>query len=145
MSAARFCLVAGCLFGGLAVAAGAFGTHALEATFAETRQAEIWATACRYGMYHALALLASGLITTIRPTASGLPWAVGWCFVAGTLIFSGCLAGLAVSGARVLGAVVPIGGALLLLGWASLTALAIRCSASRSCEPDKNAGSEATQ
>jgi uncharacterized membrane protein YgdD (TMEM256/DUF423 family) len=46
--------------------------------------------------------------------------AAGWCFLAGTAIFSGCLFALAVSGARVLGAVVPVGGLLLITGWALL-------------------------
>jgi uncharacterized membrane protein YgdD (TMEM256/DUF423 family) len=120
MAVARFCLVAGCLLGGLAVAAGAFGAHGLKATLAATGQAENWETACRYCAYHALALVATGLLAAALRPATGMTWAAGWCFLAGTLVFSGCLAALALSGVKILGAIVPIGGVLLIVGWVLL-------------------------
>lgn len=117
MALARWSLVAGCLLGGIAVAAGAFGAHGLKATLAATGQAENWETACRYGMYHALALVAVGLFAGMeRPVGGALP-AAGGCFLLGTLVFSGCLAALALSGLKILGAIVPIGGLFLIAGW----------------------------
>lgn len=127
MTVARWALVAGCLLGGLAVAAGAFGAHGLKATLAATGQAENWETACRYAMYHALALVAVGLFSAQQaPTATGPITAAGCCFLLGTLVFSGCLATLAVSGLRILGAIVPLGGLLLIAGWAMFAVAAAR-------------------
>jgi len=55
--------------------------------------------------------------------------AAGWCFLAGTLIFSGFLAILALSGIKWLGAIVPIGGLLMLVGWTILAAVGLQLSA----------------
>jgi uncharacterized membrane protein YgdD (TMEM256/DUF423 family) len=128
MAVARFCIVAGCLLGGLAVAGGAFGAHGLKATLAASGQAENWETAFRYCMVHALALVATGLVAVALRPAPGMTWAAGWCFLAGTLIFSGCLAALALSGIKILGAIVPIGGVLLIVGWVLLAIAAARLS-----------------
>ena len=122
----RFCIIAGCLLGGIAVAAGAFGAHGLKATLTAAGQAENWETACRYCIYHALALLATGLVAATFPQAAGLANTAGICFLVGTLIFSGCLAALALSGVKILGAIVPIGGVLLIAGWIVLATAAIR-------------------
>lgn len=119
----RLALVAGAGLAGIAVAAGAFGAHGLKATLAASGQAENWETACRYAMYHALALLAVGLLAALRPAAAPTLSVAAGCFLGGTLIFSGCLAVLALSGIKILGAVVPIGGVLMIAGWA-LVALA---------------------
>jgi uncharacterized membrane protein YgdD (TMEM256/DUF423 family) len=72
-------------------------------------------------MYHALALLAVGVLLA-RFSVSGSAWltAAGWLFVAGTLLFSGSLYALALSGTRWLGAITPLGGVAFLLGWLSL-------------------------
>ena len=67
-------------------------------------------------MVHSLALVAVGLLATVRPRASGLA-AAACCFLIGSLTFSGCLAVLALTGIKMLGAVVPIGGVLLIAGW----------------------------
>jgi uncharacterized membrane protein YgdD (TMEM256/DUF423 family) len=64
---------------------------------------------------HALATVAVGTLAAVRP-APGLA-AAGGCFLVGTAIFSGCLFALALSGVKILGAVVPIGGVLLIAGW----------------------------
>lgn len=107
----------------LAVAAGAFGAHALRARLTSDLLA-VFETAARYHMYHALALLAAAWAVTRWPG----PWPVraGWLFLAGTLLFSGSLYALALSGVRSLGAITPFGGAALLAGWACLLAGALR-------------------
>lgn len=126
----RICLVAGSVLGGIAVAAGAFGAHGLAATLEANGQAGNWQTACSYCMYHALGLFAAGLVSVRRRPPCRLALAAGWCFLVGTLIFSGCLAALALSGVKVLGAIVPIGGVLMIAGWALLAAAAARLPAS---------------
>jgi uncharacterized membrane protein YgdD (TMEM256/DUF423 family) len=69
-------------------------------------------------MYHAFALLAVGWAQTRWPGT--ILTASGWLFVAGTLIFSGSLYALSLSGVRWLGAIAPIGGIALLAGWLCL-------------------------
>lgn len=111
--------LAGAISGLLAVAAGAFGAHALRAQLAPG-QLLTFETAARYQMYHALALLAVAWASTRWP---GLPVrAAGWLFIGGTVLFSGSLYILALTGARWLGAVTPLGGLLFLAGWLSLAA-----------------------
>ena len=114
----RLFLAAGAVLGGLAVAAGAFGAHGLRAVLESHGQAGNWETASRYALCHALAVVAVGTLALIRPAVSLA--AAGWCFLAGTVIFSGCLFALALSGLKPLGAVVPVGGLLLIAGWALL-------------------------
>lgn len=126
MPIARVSLVAGCLLGGIAVAAGAFGAHGLQATLAATGRADNWETACRYGMDHALALVATGLLAARSRSSDTLLAATTACFAAGIMIFCGGLAALALSGWKPLGAIVPIGGVLLIAGWALLTTAASR-------------------
>jgi uncharacterized membrane protein YgdD (TMEM256/DUF423 family) len=130
-SAGRFALVAGALLGGIAVAAGAFGAHGLKEILAASSQTENWETACRYAIYHALALLATGLFARLpAPPSPAVTGAASACFSVGTLVFSGCLAALALSGIKILGAIVPIGGVLMLVGW-TLLAYAAATLASR--------------
>lgn len=114
-------LGAGALGCALAVVLGAFGAHALRDRL-DARALELWATAAQYLMYGSLGLLAIGLAT--RAGVAGAPRA-GWALAAGTLVFSGTVAGLALGGPRWLGAVTPVGGTLmiagfLLLAWAAL-------------------------
>ncbi|HLL46426.1 MAG TPA: DUF423 domain-containing protein [Longimicrobiaceae bacterium] len=109
--------VLGCLFGMLGVGAGAFGAHALRARLPADLLA-VFETGVRYQMYHALALLAAAW--AVERWASGAAVAAGWAFVAGIVVFSGSLYVLALSGARWLGAVTPIGGVAFLAGWALL-------------------------
>lgn len=117
--AGRGWLIAGSLLGAAAVAVGAFGAHGLADVLAAAGHADTWETGARYAMYHALALVAVGLRASARRATTMLT-AAGWSFLAGTLIFSGCLAALSLTGIRVLGAVVPIGGMLLIVGWLCL-------------------------
>jgi uncharacterized membrane protein YgdD (TMEM256/DUF423 family) len=114
-------ITAGALVGFAAVAAGSFGAHLLKARLEETEQAANWETAVRYALAHALALVLVGLLGRLPGRApSGAISVAGWCFLVGTSIFSGCLGVLALSGMRWLGAIVPIGGVLMLAGWLSL-------------------------
>ena len=119
----RTFVVLGALFGFLGVALGAMGAHALSHRLAPDRLA-IYETAVRYQMYHALALLAVAWAVGRFP--GGLPAAAGWLFVAGVLIFSGTLYGLAFGAPRWFGAITPIGGLCFLAGWAALVLAAIR-------------------
>jgi uncharacterized membrane protein YgdD (TMEM256/DUF423 family) len=107
----------GALAAGLAVAAGAFGAHALRDRLTPDMLA-IFETAARYQMYHALALLAVAWATVRWPDSSAV--LAGWCFVAGIVVFSGSLYVLALTGTRWLGAITPLGGLCFLAGWALL-------------------------
>ena len=124
----RFWIASGALLSGLAVAAGAFGAHGLKAVFDANGRGDNWETAVRYGLYHALAMVMIGLAAGLPQAAAarGLLTAAGWCFLIGSIIFSGCLGALALSGVRILGAIVPIGGVFVLVGWALLAAAALR-------------------
>ncbi len=114
--------VMGAISGFIAVACGAFGAHALKARLSPD-SLQIWETAARYQMYHVIPLLVIAWLTS----QGAAPWATraGWCFLAGTLLFSGSLYALALSGIRGLGAITPIGGVAFLAGWLML-ALALR-------------------
>lgn len=107
----------GSLSGCIAVAAGAFGAHALRARLTPDHLA-VFETAARYQMYHALALLAAAWAAARWPGTLS-HWA-GWSFVVGTLLFSGSLYALALTGVRWLGAITPLGGLAFLTGWACL-------------------------
>ncbi|MBA3894585.1 MAG: DUF423 domain-containing protein [Gemmatimonadales bacterium] len=106
----------------ISVAAGAFGAHALRTRLSPELLA-VFETGARYQMYHAVGLFAAAWALTRWPG----PWPAraGWLFVVGTLLFSGSLYALALSGVRWLGAITPLGGVAFLLGWICL-ALAIR-------------------
>lgn len=105
----------------LAVAAGAFGAHAL-ADKVDARMLEIWETAARYQMYHALALfVAAWLLSQTQSTAA---FVGGWAFFVGVLIFSGTLYTMVFTGWKWLGAITPIGGVALIIGWAACLAAA---------------------
>lgn len=107
----------------VAVGAGAFGAHGLRARLAPDLLA-VFETAARYQMYHALALLAVAWAITRWPGA--WPARAGWLFLIGTVLFSGSLYALALSGVRWLGAVTPLGGAAFLAGWLCLFLGAVR-------------------
>src|SRR5262245_58436350 len=109
--------------GFLAVAAGAFGAHALRARLTPG-DLEIFETAARYQMYHALALLAAAWAVGRGP--GGAAQLAGWLFLGGTVVFSGSLYLLVLTGQRWLGAVTPIGGLGLLAGWLALAWAAAR-------------------
>lgn len=110
----RWWLVLGAVNAFLSVAAGAFGAHALKARLPQDLQV-IFETGARYHMYHALGLVAVGLLGHFRP--SPLLSGAGWAMLAGIVLFSGSLYALALSGVRVLGAITPLGGLGFLAGW----------------------------
>ena len=113
-------LLTGAVAAGLAVAAGAFGAHALSERLTPERLA-VFETAVRYQMYHALALLFVGWAARTLPGAGGaLLTSAGWCFVTGILVFSGSLYLLVLTDTGWLGAVTPVGGVAFLVGWALL-------------------------
>ncbi|HYH85162.1 MAG TPA: DUF423 domain-containing protein [Pyrinomonadaceae bacterium] len=101
------------------VALGAFGAHGLKSRLG----ADMLATfeiGVRYQMYHAFALIATAWAATRWPGT--LTSAAGWLFVAGTIVFSGSLYLLSLTGQRWLGAITPIGGLAFLAGWLCLAA-----------------------
>jgi uncharacterized membrane protein YgdD (TMEM256/DUF423 family) len=112
----------GGISGGLAVASGAFGAHALRERLSPESLA-IFETGARYQMYHAMALLAVGLLA-VKIDSLALKTA-GIAFAAGTLLFSGSLYTLALTGARQWGMVTPVGGLAFLVGWGALVFAAL--------------------
>ncbi|QQE63421.1 DUF423 domain-containing protein [Leptolyngbya sp. BL0902] len=119
MSSERLFFALAALLGGTAVAAGAFATHALRPQLTP-RLLEVFETGVRYQMYHALAL---GIVALALTTSLGqATWltAGGWALVIGTVIFSGSLYALSLSGIGILGAVAPLGGLALMVGWGCL-------------------------
>lgn len=113
----RLAITAGAILGLLGVATGAFGAHGLKGHL-EPAMLEIWNTASRYALVHAIALVATGLLADRHP--SRFATVAGWAFLSGTAIFSGTLWLLAVTGVRWLGAITPLGGTALLVGWGAL-------------------------
>ena len=109
--------------GALGVILGAFGAHGLEGAVKEwgldideqSRRLATWDVAVRYQMYHALALLAVGILAVHKPSKNLAVASIA--FTLGTLVFSGCLYALVLTGIKVLGAVVPLGGLSMIVGW----------------------------
>ncbi|MGB8854784.1 MAG: DUF423 domain-containing protein [Pirellulales bacterium] len=124
----RLAILAGAVLGAVSVAAGAFGAHGLKAFLDAAGQTANWETAFRYSLLHAVAIVATGLVAALPQAAGsrGMLTAATACFVLGTLIFSGCLAALCLTGVKILGAIVPIGGTLLIAGWILLAIAALR-------------------
>ena len=120
---ARTFVALGALNALISVAAGAFGAHALKERLAPDMLA-VFETGARYQMFHALGLIAVGLLAVSRP--SGLLAASGWTLLGGIALFSGSLYALALTGVKGLGAITPIGGVAFLLGWALLAVAALR-------------------
>ena len=119
----RLFVMMGALSGAIGVGAGAFGAHALRARL-EPRSLEVFETGARYQMYHAIALLAVAWVASRWP--GSLSTASGWLFVAGTVLFSGSLYAMALTGVRVLGAITPIGGVCFIAGWVCLALAAAK-------------------
>ena len=115
---ARVAILVGAVAMFAAVALGAFGAHALRARLAPD-MAAVWQTAVQYHAWHALAVLAVGMLLLQWPGQRAVEIA-GWLFVAGIVLFSGSLYALALTGIRGLGAVTPFGGVAFLAGWATL-------------------------
>lgn len=119
----RLFTVAGATSAFFAVAAGAFAAHALRSRLSPEMLA-LFETGARYQMYHALGLLLVAWAWTRWPGA--LVSGAGWLFVSGTILFSGSLYALSLTGATRLGAITPLGGLAFLAGWLCLAAGALR-------------------
>jgi uncharacterized membrane protein YgdD (TMEM256/DUF423 family) len=122
-----FLVLSGC-YGFLAVALGAFGAHGLKRFLDKVpdgaQRLAWWETGAHYHLAHALAL---GLVAYLAGRAGGTAVTVaGACFAAGVLFFSGSLYVMTWTGVRALGAVTPLGGLLMLVGWASVVVAALR-------------------
>ncbi len=129
----RTFLVIGAVSGFVGVALGAFGSHALRTKLPPERLAQ-FETGVRYQLWHALALSAVvfvGSLQLLSPSLNGelvamengMNWPAalaGWLFVAGTVLFSGSLYALALTGNRRWGMIAPFGGTCFILGWAFL-------------------------
>jgi uncharacterized membrane protein YgdD (TMEM256/DUF423 family) len=113
----RTFLLIGAIAGGLGVALGAFGAHALRSRL-PSDMLGVFETGVRYQLFHALAIL---LVAALMDRLGGrMAQVAGWCFTTGILLFSGSLYALAVTGLSGFGAVTPLGGLAFLLGWACL-------------------------
>jgi uncharacterized membrane protein YgdD (TMEM256/DUF423 family) len=124
MNASRW-IALGALAGALTVVFGAFGAHALKERL-DAEQLAWWETAVQYQAYHSIALVLFGLLRERRPGGG----AAGWCFLAGVLLFSGTLYAMALGGPRWLGAVTPLGGTALIVGWVVFALAGLRARAS---------------
>lgn len=115
---ARRWIVLGASFAALAVAAGAFGAHAMEGFLEDAeagpRRLAAWKTAAQYQFFNALGLIALGLMPTTKTKSQ---FAGGVLMVLGILIFSGVLYAYSLTYIKILGAIVPIGGVSMLAAW----------------------------
>lgn len=147
MCCSNYWLTIGAVLGGLGVTLGAFGAHGVDSYFADKYQGRThtvlgeevptaekfladYKTAAGYQMYHALALLAVGLLSRAQPTRS-LDLA-GCCFVGGIVLFSGGLYVYTLADLKFFGMIpVPIGGTLFIIGWIALAIAACPCGAAQ--------------
>src|SRR5215213_699119 len=113
----------GALLACLAVGAGAFGAHALRERLTPDLL-DVFETAARYQMYHALALFAVAWVASRWP--GSLINGAGWLFVAGTVLFSGSLYAYVFTGVRGFALITPLGGACLIGGWVCIAIAAAR-------------------
>lgn len=116
----KFFIIVGAINAFISVALGAFGAHALEGKMPE-KYIAIWQTATQYQMYHALGLIAIGILmsSSLLGPVSQLNWA-GYLMLAGIILFSGSLYVLSLTQIGVLGAITPIGGVAFLASWVLL-------------------------
>jgi len=121
---AKLFILLGALAGALAVVLGAFGAHALRARLAPDLL-RVFETAVQYHFWHALGLVAIGIVAIHLPASTALKWS-GWLMLAGIVLFSGSLYVLALAGTRWLGAVTPLGGTAFIAGWLLLALAAAR-------------------
>jgi len=115
---AKLFLILGSTLGGLSVAIGAFGAHALKTILANNNRLETFETAVKYQFFHALALLFLGLLM-MKFDHKLFVWS-GYGFIIGVFLFSGSLYILSLTGVNKWGAVTPLGGIAFLIGWISL-------------------------
>ncbi|MBR09901.1 MAG: hypothetical protein CMP48_19715 [Rickettsiales bacterium] len=116
--------ILGAVLGGLVVAIGAFGAHALNPILEANQRVDTFETAVQYHIFHALALLIVGVIT--KEKTHRLLKSVGYLFLFGILIFSGSLYILSITNITLLGAITPLGGVAFILGWILLVVYLIK-------------------
>lgn len=121
---AKLFVALGALLCAAAVAAGAFGAHALKARLAPDLLA-VYRTAVEYHFSHALGLVLVGIVAS-RMADATFATASGWVMLAGIALFSGSLYLLALTGTRWLGAVTPLGGLAFMVAWVLLAVAALR-------------------
>jgi uncharacterized membrane protein YgdD (TMEM256/DUF423 family) len=114
----KLLIQSGAIFGALSVAFGAFGAHALKEMLTASNHFETYETAVRYQFYHALALILLGILTKDFP--SKFTKYAGNAFLVGIIIFSGSLYAICFTGIKMFGAIAPIGGLSLIIGWVLL-------------------------
>ena len=112
---AKLFLILGSFNAALVVLLGAFGAHALKARLS-TEMLAVYQTGVHYHLFHALGLLAVGLVATQITDSSYLRWS-GWLMLVGIILFSGSLYLLSVSGLRWLGMITPVGGISFIIAW----------------------------
>ncbi|OIK12519.1 DUF423 domain-containing protein [Bacillus sp. MUM 13] len=110
-------LILGAINAFVAVALGAFGAHGLEGKIPD-KYLEVWKTGVTYEMFHALGLLALGIIAG-KISSPLINWS-GWLMFAGIILFSGSLYVLSVTQIKPLGAITPLGGVSFLAAWVLL-------------------------
>lgn len=113
--------VIGAFFGMTAIILGAFGAHALKKIMNQEQRSS-FETGVKYQMYHALVLLMLAFNLNLD---TSLEKYMVYCFMLGTVLFSFSIYGLSISSAKgkkwkFLGPITPIGGLLLVIGWALL-------------------------
>ncbi len=111
-------ILAGAISGFLGVSLGAFGAHALKDFLTAAQRTDTFETAVKYMFYHGLALILTGILHKEFPVPA--VHNAGWAFMIGILIFSGSLFLLCATGVKVLGAITPIGGLAMIVGWVLL-------------------------
>jgi len=112
---AKLFLIIGSILGGTGVMIGAFGAHALKGLLESSGRMETFETAVKYQFYHALALILLGIIMSKHQHS--LYQYSGYSLIFGTLIFSGSLYILCLTGITKFGMITPIGGVLMIAGW----------------------------
>lgn len=116
----KLILPSGAILAGLGVALGAFGAHAFKAALEANHRTETFETAVRYQMYGAFALLIVGILFQIGNFSEKLLTRAAQCFLIGTIIFSTSLYLICATNILIFGAIAPIGGTLLMIGWGFL-------------------------
>ncbi|MDV6379435.1 DUF423 domain-containing protein [Sporosarcina sp. GW1-11] len=121
-----FFIIAGAINAAIAVGLGAFGAHALKERLSAHYLA-VWETAVQYQMFHAIGLLAVGILmsSALLGPSTQLSWA-GYLLLIGIIVFSGSLYALSLSGIGILGAITPIGGVAFIAGWILLIIAAVK-------------------
>lgn len=109
----------GAVLGAVGVAMGAFGAHMLKDRV-EPRFLDIWSTATQYQLWHALAIVLVASLASRQEASTGALQVAGGAFTLGVLVFSGSLFLLVLTGKTWLGAITPIGGTALIVGWIAL-------------------------